>query len=81
MGTRDPHLAGSYPTLLQVPNLPQQQNTKWGLPTSTQLLPLPPDAYFMSGGEELWFVTVRATGEFVYVGPCPVTLTISPAPI
>lgn len=80
MGTRDPHLADSYPTLLQVPNTPQQQIPNWGLPTSTHLLPLPPDAYFVSGGADLWFVTVRATGEFVYIGPGPVMLTISPAP-
>lgn len=77
MGTRDPHPAGSYLTLLQVPSSPQQQNTNWGLPTSNHLLPLPADAYFVSGGDDLWFVTVRATGEFVYIGPGPVTLTIS----
>lgn len=80
MGTREGYLAHGHSTLLQVPNTPQQQISKWGLPTSTHSLPLPPDAYFVSGEDNLWFVTVRATGEFVYIGPGPVTLTISPAP-
>lgn len=81
MGTRDPHLADSYSTLLQVPNSPQPQNTNWGLPMFSHLLPLPPEAYFVSGGDDLWFVTVRATGEFVYIGPGPVTITSAPKPL
>lgn len=79
MGTREDHLASGHPSLLEVPNTPQLNKPNWGLPTATHLLPLPPEAYFVSGSPDLWFVTVRATGEFVYIGPGPVRVLASQA--
>ncbi len=79
MGSRHDNWDSGYPTLIQILNLPSAQ-PNWGLQTSTHLLPLPPEAYYTHQSDDLWFVTVRATGEFVYIGPGPVQITVSEAP-
>lgn len=79
MGSRPTHFDSTYPTLMEVPKLPTPPSN-WGLRTDTHLLPLPPEAYYTHQSEDLWFVTLRATGEFVYIGPGPVKVSVSPAP-
>lgn len=83
MGSRHEPWDSTYPTLLEVPRQPTSQATpqpNWGLPTETHLLPLPSEAYYVHQANDLWFVTLRATGAFVYIGPGPVNVSVSPAP-
>lgn len=65
----------NYPTLMCTPP------AKAGgvLPTET-LLTLEPDAYAVTQEDGIWKVTVKHSGEVLYVGPGPVELMESPAP-
>ncbi len=62
-----------HPTLLDAPDL------QWKI-AAEHVLPLPPEAYQVTPGEDWWFVTVRETGSLVYAGPGPVRVRLSPAP-
>lgn len=65
----------NYPTLMCTP----PGRAGGFLPTET-VLPLEPGAYLITRECEIWRVTVKHTGEVLYVGPGPVELLESPAP-
>lgn len=56
-----------FPARMRVPD------AQTGRPV-TQSLGLPPTQYRVVCSDGLWFVTVAATGAFVYAGPGPVEL-------
>ncbi|MNV44274.1 hypothetical protein D3C71_1360280 [compost metagenome] len=65
----------NYPTLMCTP----PWTIDGVLPTET-MLPLEPHAYAVTQEGDIWRVTVKHTGEVLYMGPGPVVLVESPAP-
>jgi hypothetical protein len=65
----------NYPTLLRTP----AGEIKGGFSRETVLL-LEPQAYAVAREGETWRVTVKHTGEVIYVGLGTIELVASPAP-
>lgn len=67
------------PTLLEIPQLINGMPSPGGQHQQIEL-PLDPAAYKVQESDGWWFVTVRASGTFVYAGPGPARVGRSPAP-